>query len=82
MASLHLLSKVGDVRVDWDPEAVKIGDPEALAAIAEAERILAEARTTGATAFIVKDGEPARVMDEFDPQANQKVVVVPRIVGG
>ena len=32
MSVLHLLSKEGDVKVEWDPKLAEIGDPEALAA--------------------------------------------------
>ena len=81
MSKLHVLSGCGDIQVEWDPEAAEVGDPEALAAIAEAERILAEARAQGATAFIVREGRPAEVMEKFDRTA-EKIVVVPRIVGG
>ena len=81
MGVLHMLSKQGDVRVEWDAEKEDIGDPEALAAIAEAERILAEARREVATAFAVREDGQTQVMEEFDRTA-KKVVVVPRIVGG
>ncbi len=81
MSKLHLLSKQGDVQVEWDPDKVALGDPEAVAAVEEAERILAEARAEGATAFAMRGAGPATVMDEFDRTA-EKIVVVPRIVGG
>lgn len=81
MSVLHVLSRQGDVRVEWDPKKAEIGDPEALAAIAEAERILEEARRTGATAFTVRPDGQTQVMEGFDRTA-EKVVVVPRIVGG
>ncbi|MCW5848644.1 MAG: hypothetical protein KIT87_00910 [Anaerolineae bacterium] len=80
MSVLHLLSKQGDVRVEWDVQKAESGDPEALAAIAEAERILEEARQGGGTAFAVRNGE-AEVLDKFDRTA-EKIVVAPRIVGG
>ena len=80
MSVLHLLSKQGDVRVEWDVQKAASGDPEALAAIAEAERILEEAQRGGGTAFAVRNGE-AEVIDKFDKTA-EKIVVVPRIVGG
>lgn len=81
MSKLHLLSKHGDIQVEWDPKKAEIGDPEALAAIEEAERILAEARAEGATAFIVREGGQSQVLEGFDRTAEQ-IVVVPRIVGG
>ena len=81
MSVLHVLSRQGDIRIEWDPKKAEIGDPEALAAIAEAERILEEARREGATAFMVRPNGQAQVMEEFDRTA-EKVVVVPRIVGG
>ena len=81
MGKLHVLAESGDLQVEWDAEAAATGDPEAQAAIAEAERILAEAQAQGATAFAVREGKPAKVLETFDP-TEEKIVVVPRIVGG
>jgi hypothetical protein len=57
------------------------GDAEALAAVREAERIFAEHRARGATAFRVSPDRPAERVEVFDPQAEQ-IVVVPRVLGG
>lgn len=81
MSTLHLLSRHGDIKVEWDHKAADAGDLDAQAAIAEAERILEEARAQGSTAFLVREGQPAQVIDRFDRTA-EKIVVVPRIVGG
>ena len=81
MSTLHLLSRHGDIKVDWDYKAAEAGDLDAQAAIAEAERILEEARGQGGTAFLGREGQPAQVIDRFDRTA-EKIVVVPRIVGG
>jgi hypothetical protein len=75
------MSRRGDDRVMWDVKQVEVGDPEAVAAVREAERIFTEQRARGATAFRV-DGANAPVrIDQFDQTAEQ-IVMVPRVVGG
>ncbi|HEU5441937.1 MAG TPA: hypothetical protein VFU88_21835 [Ktedonobacterales bacterium] len=81
MGMLRVLSKRGDDRVAWDVQKVEVGDPEAVAAIHEAERIFAEERARGATAFKVTPGDPPVRIEHFDPEAEQ-IVMVPRVVGG
>jgi hypothetical protein len=81
MGMLRVLSKRGDDRVAWDVQKVEVGDPEAVAAIHEAERIFAEERGRGATAFKVAPGDPPVRIEHFDPEAEQ-IVMVPRVVGG
>jgi hypothetical protein len=56
-------------------------DPEAVAAIREAERIFNEVRARGATAFKVEPGKPVERIEKFDRTAEQ-IVMVPRVVGG
>lgn len=82
MGVLRIMSRRGDDRVAWDQEKVAVGDPEAVAAIREAERIFAQERARGATAFRVEPGQvqPQRI-EIFDPQAEQ-IVMIPRVVGG
>ncbi len=81
MGMLRVLSRHGDDRVAWDLEGVKGGDPEALAAVQEAERIFQEQKAHGATAFqVVKGHMPSRI-DQFDMEVEQ-IVLVPRVVGG
>lgn len=81
MAKLRVLSEHGDTTVEWDVRRVEEGDPEALAAVREAERIFREQLRRGSTAFKVESGQPAVKLDRFDPTAEQ-VVVVPRVAGG
>jgi hypothetical protein len=81
MAKLRVLSSRGDTVVEWDEKKVELGDPDALAAVREAERIFDEQRARGATAFVVTPDKPAKRIDTFDPQAEQ-VVMVPRVAGG
>lgn len=81
MAKLRVLSSRGDTVVEWDEKKVSVGDPDALAAVREAERIFEEQRARGATAFVVAPDQPARRIDAFDPTAEQ-VVMVPRVAGG
>ena len=78
---LRVMSRRGDDRVTWDVEKVLVGDPEATAAVREAERIFAQERARGATAFRVDSGNPAQRIDQFDKTAEQ-ILLVPRVVGG
>jgi len=78
---LRVMSRRGDDRVTWDEQKVLAGDPEATAAVREAERIFAQERAKGATAFRVEPGKPTQRIEQFDPTAEQ-IVMVPRVVGG
>jgi len=75
------MSRRGDDRVTWDEQSVLAGDPEATAAVREAERIFEQERAKGATAFRIDPGKPAQRIEEFDLTAEQ-IVLVPRVVGG
>lgn len=81
MGMLRVMSRRGDDRITWDPKKAETNDPEAVAAIREAERIFNEERLRGATAFRVEPGKPAERIEKFDHTAEQ-IVVVPRVVGG
>jgi hypothetical protein len=81
MGMLRVISKHGDDRVQWNEHDVQVGDAEAMAAIREAERIFAQQRARGATAFRVEAGKPTKRIEQFDPQAEQ-IILVPRVVGG
>lgn len=81
MGMLRVMSRRGDDRVLWDSARAQTNDPEALAAIREAERIFYEERKKGATAFKVETGKPTERIESFDRTAEQ-IVIVPRVVGG
>lgn len=81
MGQLRIMSHLGDTKMTWDRKKVAEGDTEAMAAVREAERIFAEARAQGSTAFVVEPGQKPRVTETFDPQAEQ-TIIVPRIAGG
>ena len=81
MSQLRIMSHLGDTKVSWDAQKAAEGDPEAAAAVREAERIFAEHRAQGSTAFAVKAGERPRVIEHFEREADQ-IVMVPRIAGG
>jgi hypothetical protein len=81
MGKLRILSSQGDETVVWDEELVKTGDPEALEAVREAERIFEEKRRRGAIAFQVLPDTPPQKLERFDPEATQ-IILVPRVVGG
>lgn len=81
MGMLRVMSRRGDDRVMWDVRQVEVGDPEAVAAVEEAERIFAEQRARGATAFKVEKGQAPVKIDQFDQTAEQ-IVLIPRVVGG
>lgn len=78
---LRVMSRRGDDRITWEEQKVVAGDPEAIAAIREAERIFAQERSKGATAFRIDPGKPIQRIDQFDATAEQ-IVMVPRVVGG
>ncbi len=78
---LRVMSRRGDDRVTWDEQKVQAGDPEATAAVREAERIFAQERAKGATAFRVEPGKPTQRIEQFDRTAEQ-IILVPRVVGG
>ena len=81
MAVLRVLNWRGDTKLSYDVERAAAGDVEQVAAVEEAERIFREERSRGATAFKVTPGEPGTRIDDFDPTAEQ-IVMVPRIAGG
>lgn len=81
MGMLRVISKRGDDRVQWNQQDARTGNAEAIAAIREAERIFAEERARGATAFRADTGKPAQRIEQFDPAAEQ-IILVPRVVGG
>jgi hypothetical protein len=81
MGMLRVISKRGDDRVQWNEQDAQAGDAEAIAAIREAERIFAHERARGTTAFRLETGKPAERIEQFDPQAEQ-IILVPRVVGG
>jgi hypothetical protein len=81
MGVLRVLTGQGDRRVIWDEAAVRTGDPEALAALSEAERIFRDHRAAGATAVRAQPGQPAERIEQFDPTAEQ-LLLIPRVVGG
>jgi len=78
---LRVMSRRGDDRVTWDEQKVQTGDAEAIAAVREAERIFAQERAKGSTAFRVETGKPVQRIEQFDATAEQ-IVLVPRVVGG
>jgi hypothetical protein len=82
MNRLQVMGSEGHRQLVWDPEQVKAQDPEALAVVAEAERILEEALARGHVAFRVESPEkPAERIERFD-QTAPRTVIVPRIAGG
>lgn len=81
MGMLRVMSRRGDDRISWDSKKLEVHDPEAVAAIREAERIFNDERTRGSTAFRVEAGKTVERIDKFDRTAEQ-IVIVPRVVGG
>ena len=81
MGMLRVMSRRGDDRITWDSKKAETNDPEAMAAIREAERIFNEERVRGATTFKVETGKSAERIEKFDRTAEQ-IVIVPRVIGG
>ncbi len=82
MASVSVLNATGDTTVIWDERAFALGDHAAQAAVAEAERLFAEARAAGGEAFRVQAGALAERVSTLRPTESDEVVIVPRMVGG
>jgi hypothetical protein len=78
---LRILNGSGDTSISWDPERLAEADPEAEAAVKEAERLFAKARSDGAVAFRINADEPATKLNEFDRTATE-ILIVPAMVGG
>lgn len=81
MGMLRVMSRRGDDTIRWERRQLEIGDPEAEAAVREAERIFREHTRRGAAAFLVARGQAPVRIDVFDTEAEQ-IVVIPRVVGG
>jgi hypothetical protein len=81
MGMLRVISHHGDDRVLWDAARVAVGDAEAQEAVREAERIFQQQRERGATAIKTEKHQPPVRISEFDPEAEQ-IVMIPRVVGG
>jgi len=81
MNVLRVLSHLGDSAISWDAERAASGDPEARVAVEEAERIFADERARGATAFRTTPGRPATRIEQFDPTIGE-IIMVPRTAGG
>ena len=56
MATLRVLNGSGDARITWSTEGLERGEPDAQAAVREAERIFARERARGAVGFRVLAG--------------------------
>jgi hypothetical protein len=81
MGILRIMSRRGDKQVVWDHEKAEANDPEAVAAIQEAENSFNKERARGATAFKVESDKPVERIEKFDRTAEQ-IVMVPRVAGG
>jgi hypothetical protein len=82
MASLRVMNGSGDQQVSWSTTELANGDPEAQAAVREAERIFERERARGAVAFRVGPGAPAEKLEVLNPLAEEEVVLIPQVVGG
>jgi len=82
MASVSVLNASGDTTVTWNERAFAEGKAEARAAVAEAERLFAEARANGAEAFLWRQGAVATRVTTLNPAQDEDVVIIPRMVGG
>ena len=81
MSVLRILNGSGDTSISWDPDRLAASDPEAEAAVHEAERLFAQARANGAVAFRINADKPATKLNTFDREA-EEILIVPAMVGG
>jgi hypothetical protein len=68
----------GDQVVEWDPAVVT---EEGRAAVAEAEKLISEARARGCAVSKKVDGQHVLDTGPFDPQAEEYQIIAP-IAGG
>lgn len=79
---LQILGREGHRELVWDVEKVEEEDPDTLAVIEEAERIVNEAFARGQAVFRIDDpDQPAVRINEFDRTA-PRLIVIPRLAGG
>ncbi len=83
----HLIRRMcdqGDAVTSWETGADTDTDPEALQAIAEAERIFREALVRGDVPFKIDGDKGAVKLDRWDEQAKEadEIVIAPRLMGG
>src|SRR5260370_40323975 len=57
MGMIRVISHRGDEHLLWNEQDAVAGDAEAIAALREVERIFAQERATGATAFRAQQGK-------------------------
>ncbi len=81
MPTLRVLNAGGDRQVRWDADRLMRGDPEAKAAVREAELIFQRERARGAVALRVQPGAPAERLETFDSQV-EDTILVPPMAGG
>lgn len=81
MHHLRVMNDHGHVTRTWDPVAAQAGNPEAQAAVREAERIFNEVRSRGGRAVRSVPGQTAQYIDTFDPLL-EHVLLLPHVVGG
>lgn len=83
----HLIRRMcdqGDAVTSWETGADTDTDPEALQAIAAAERIFREALVRGDVPFKIDGDKGAVKLDRWDEQAKEadEIVIAPRLMGG
>lgn len=83
----HIIRRMcdqGDAVTAWETGADTETDPEAQAAVAEAERIFREALVRGDVPFKIDGDKGAVKLDRWDDQAREadEIVIAPRLMGG
>ena len=83
----HIIRRMcdqGDAVIAWETGTDTDTDPEALAAIAEAERIFREALVRGDVPFKIDGDKGAVKLERWDDQAKEadEIVIAPRLMGG
>jgi hypothetical protein len=81
LSTINILNSTGHTEVKFDPAAVAAGDVAAQAAVAEAQRVIDQARAEG-KGVCVKTPEGFANLDTLDPTKDLEIVIIPRMAGG
>jgi hypothetical protein len=81
VGTIHILDHTGGRTYAWDAAMTSAGEVMAQADAREAAQAFAEARARGDSVFRVAADSTLTYVECFDP-ASERLIVLPRIIGG